>query len=654
MKQWFSSTWRSESVRAAVTVSAVFAGIVLPLDFLSQVDGYLAYLRPRDLMPVYGWAWVFYGSLGLVIGLVGAAFAAVVCRLGRRPPSALVGPACNWLAASIAMLALIRGGKLWFEALGLDIPASWISRSKWEIVWGTLAIAAIWTWRRPNGAAGLAGLARAGAALGLAVVLVAPLSVERSANAPASDPARADAAKGGTKPPDIVLLTVDTLSANHMSLYGYSRPTTPELEKLAEQSSVFERFYANSNYTIPTINSLINGTRPWTHRANQFLSPTASGRADHGMVARLKQRGYTTIAVTTNPGAAPFANGNERLFDKILYGKTHTSWHAVYSAFGYYLPRAFNSSGLELISRLCDVADRVLVFVGTWTPVDHFDPEIALSAARDTLVNQNRPGPVFLWIHLFPPHAPYATPPPFAGRFDSGLQARTRFDSTPPEGFDATGDGAFPSRYVGRYDEAVAYADHHIGQFLSWLRHQGIFDDVLLVITADHGESFTRGYGQHGGPMLHNDLIHVPLIVKEPGQRAGRRVTTVSEQVDLMPTVLDLAGIQVDKSTEGRSLKPALRGADMRRLVFSMNFQQSNRFGTLNNGSVAAIEANWKYVHYRGRLRGSHMPKLEDSLYDLEADPGENTNLVALQPLEAKRLRDAIAEQLRVNGGPLH
>jgi len=547
------------------------------------------------------------------------------------------------------MLALIKGGKLWLEALQFDGAAGWLSDTKWGIVPVTLAAIAVWIWHRPGGVAGLTRLAGLGAAIGLAVTLTGPLSSLISA----AEFTPALIRKEGPKSPDVVMLTIDTLAANHMSLYGYSRLTTPEMERIAAQAHVFENFYANGNHTTPAINSLINGVRPWTHRANQFLAPGDSNHARQGIVARLKNSGYQVFSVTTNPGATPTSSGTGHLFEKIISSRIRMSCSAFYSITGSPFPVAFTSSGLRLPLQVCNAADRMLVQVGVWSPTDHFDPELAFSATRRLVEERDLARPFFLWVHLFPPHAPYATPEQFAGRFDDGPQARTRFDSTPMDWFTVEADKGFPSAYIGRYDESIAYVDHHVGQFLNWLRRQGVFDEALLIITADHGESFTHDYGGHGGPMLHEDLIHIPLIVKEPRQKAGKRVAVLSEQVDIMPTVLDLAGIPGEGPFEGRSLRPALRGDRMQGLVFSMNFQQSSRFGALDTGSVAAIDGRWKYVHYRGQFKGSYVPKLEDSLYDLRTDPGENVNLIAVHPAVAAGMRTAIEAQLRVHGGPV-
>jgi arylsulfatase A-like enzyme len=151
--------------------------------------------------------------------------------------------------------------------------------------------------------------------------------------------------------------------------------------------------------------------------------------------------------------------------------------------------------------------------------------------------------------------------------------------------------------------------------------------------------------------MLYDDLIHVPLLIKEPGQAAGKRVETQSEQIDLMPTLLDLAGIPLEGPVEGRSLRPAMNGQEMQGPVFSMNFEQNPRYQPLTTGSIAMIAGRWKYVRFLGHLHGPLIPRLTDSLYDLQADPGENKNLASVETAVAARMRSAIDDELRRHDG---
>jgi arylsulfatase A-like enzyme len=256
--------------------------------------------------------------------------------------------------------------------------------------------------------------------------------------------------------------------------------------------------------------------------------------------------------------------------------------------------------------------------------------------------------PQFLWVHVFPPHDPYATPPPFLRTFEPSSKALRSTDSTPPLAFQAS-QSDFPGVFAGRYDEAVLYADYHAGRFLDWLRQQKRFDDALIVVTADHGESLSHGYGLHTGPMLYEDLIHVPLLIKLPGQRVGQRVQLLTEHADLLPTILDLLGEPVPSHLEGRSLKRVLDGGSLDpKPVYSMDFEENGMFLPLTTGTVTMIEGRYKYTRFFGAIKYPFMPKLEDTLFDLQTDPNETKNLIAEAPDCAAHMRSAIDAQIGV------
>jgi len=638
-------------VHALLAAPMVTVGIVLPLDFIARVDGYLHHLRPWELLPVYAWASLFYGVLGLSLS---AAILIPVLLAACMTRQSLVVWACRtsvWLSLSLIAYTAIKCLRLWLEAVIFPGTSAWLTPARWALFGIVSAGCAVWSWRHlqlPNDLSRVAAVGVAGALAVAVIALPATWLADRSLAVHAGTTgSRIDG-------PHIVLITIDTLSANHASVYGYRRQTTPYLEQLAQQATVFERFYANGNWTAPCVNSFMNGVRPWTHRALQSEAKVAVSIADQGLVARLKRVGYQTFAVATNPIAAPYQNLSDRHLDVVSNGNVRESWAKMVSLIGPEFPRAVPASSLGPLPRLLPLSDSVLVRSGIWSKTDHFDPEFAFSAAR-RLVETRRPDrPLFLWIHLFPPHYPYATPPPFSGRFDPSMQGRTRFDSTPPLYFAAGREKDFPGRYIGRYDESVNYVDHHIGRFLEWLKDQKLYTGTLLIVSADHGESFSHGYGAHGGPMLLEDVIRLPLVIKEPEQRTGQRLDVLAEQIDLMPTVLDLAGIPAAGVLEGRSLKPAMRGAKMSGPVFSMDFEQSKRFGRLDTGVVAMLDEHWKYVHYVGNIRGyPHMPTLEDALYNLQTDPGEHNNLVRAHPEVVTRMRAEIGERLQRHGGPI-
>lgn len=642
-----------EFIRAVLLVAFPIIGIVLPIDFASQVDGYLIYLRPWELLPVFGWAWLFYAAFGIIAG-TGAGLIAVGVTKAFRKNFVLVSTGFgSWLALCITALSVVKAATIWLAGHELSHTVFLMSRYRLSVAIVTLLLVTIWHCLNPLWHSRLVSFAKIGTAVSLPVVLFAPIAVLLHRSPVNSGERALPRPKAEMQLPDIILITIDALTANHLSFYGYGNPTTPNLERLARKANVFERFYSNGNFTTPSTNSIINGIRPWTHRANQPLARIDASFAENGLTARLKRGGYQTFVVSTNPIAAPFHIQNDKWFDRIFDANDRESLPIIETMMAARYAHFLPISTLPVFTTCCSVMDHLLVLTRVWSPTDQHSTAAVLAAARHLIDNRNPHQPMFLWVHFLPPHSPYASPPPFLGRYDSSRERSSRFVSSPPWQFLAADDLAHLSPYIGRYDEAVAYVDDSLGCLLESLKGNALYHKALLIITADHGESFSHGYGGHGGVMLYDDLIHIPLIIKEPGQEEGVRVKTVAEQIDLMPTILDLAGMPLDGPFEGRSLKPALRAQAMDGSVFSMNFEQNSRFKTLTNGSVAMIEGRWKYVHFMGRIHYPMMPRLADSLYDLDADPGENINLVNERVDIAAPMLASIEEQLRRHGQAL-
>jgi arylsulfatase A-like enzyme len=191
-----------------------------------------------------------------------------------------------------------------------------------------------------------------------------------------------------------------------------------------------------------------------------------------------------------------------------------------------------------------------------------------------------------------------------------------------------------------RYDEHVLYADHHIGRFLQYLQDRGWLDRSIVVISADHGESFEKGFVGHGGPFLYEPLIHVPLLIHLPGQKHQKSISTPAEQVDLLPTMLDLVGLDVSAEIEGESLVPLLNSKRNHGRVFSMNFQRNSIFADITHGTIALIEGNMKYIHYLDEER------FGDELFDLGADPKETVNLIMTLKEVSSQMRSEIERKL--------
>ena len=193
--------------------------------------------------------------------------------------------------------------------------------------------------------------------------------------------------------------------------------------------------------------------------------------------------------------------------------------------------------------------------------------------------------------------------------------------------------------YEARYDESVRYLDARAGRFLAWAQ-QRLGPNTVVLVSADHGESFDHGYGGHAGPLLIEPLVHVPLIAFGPGLPTGTRVPEVASQIDLAPTLAALAGAAAPAIWQGRSLLCAAAGLARAAPppAWTMNLEQNPRSAPLQQSSIALIDGRWKRVHYLGLPRYPQAPALVDQLFDLAADPGETRNLIADQPAQAARL----------------
>ena len=621
------------------------SNLVMPVLFLQHAHGMLLEMRTLQLIPVYGTAWVIYfilgGLAGAFTGLISASVQ-VIFRLDQRESGKVLA---LWILSSVLVFALVKSVLGYLEGGVLErIQTVWTFRgAKWALAFG------LSVWLVSQQAAMLVRLRSF--LKGLSLIGLLAFGATLLTSIPDTEP-RADQRKvvSSLEPPPVVLITIDTLAANHVSLNGYARETTPFLDKLGRSSVVFDHHYSNSNFTTSSISSILNGSRPWSHRVLHLTSRPTIIVAENGLLPLAKRVGYRTSTITTNVWASPVYHRNTTSVVQRSYAGPY--WPL--SVFPEYLPQAGSVVYLFQISPLLSKAYQFLLEAFDADNL-HFDPARAFAQARRLLDNRAAKGsPEFLWVHLLQPHDPYAAAAPFLGTFEHAPQARRLNNSSPPFGFQAGQKPEFPGVFAGRYDEAVLSVDYHIGQFVDWLRQQGRFDDALIVITADHGESFSHGYGTHGGPLLHEDLIHVPLLIKLPHQQVGKRVATLTEHADLLPTILDFIGQPVPEHVEGRSLKPLLEGGTLEpRPIYSMNFEQNSVFLPLTTGTVAEVDGPFKYVHYFGNIKYSLMPKLDDSLYDLSADPDETKNLVLNMPERAAKMLASIQAQIGAHSRPI-
>lgn len=437
--------------------------------------------------------------------------------------------------------------------------------------------------------------------------------------------------------PDIYLITIDALRADDMSVYGYDRPTTPNLERFARRGFVFDWFFANSNFTTSSTTSIETGKLPWSHRSFQqgaFLR----GQAQRQNLAEvLRQHGYYTATISSNYLASPILHRTLQSYDAAEYPLPQ-------NLSGVSL-RYSNLVGLNtlhtftgpLLTRLVGIRFYLdaLIYNGHYAS----PAETVFDRARRLQEGKVTSQPQFLWTHILPPHDPYLAPPPYQGRFLPGDKLTRNYDflglrnTTAPR-------GTSPALLRARYDEMVLYADHAVGDYLDWLDRSGRLDRSIVIISADHGESFEHNWFLHSGSYLYDGVIHVPLLIHLPGQTQGARIAYPAQQADLLPTIADLLGEQVPDWTDGVSLKPVLKSQSQpERYIFSMNLEPNRSLDPITRGTVAVMDNEFKYVKWLNRGR--------EALYSYKTDQFEEHNLAGSKPEVAERMRGILVGRLK-------
>ncbi|MBN2135524.1 MAG: sulfatase [Acidobacteria bacterium] len=302
----------------------------------------------------------------------------------------------------------------------------------------------------------------------------------------------------------VILISIDTLKPDHLSLFGYKRPTSPNLDKLAEGGVVFMNAVSSATWTLPGHISILSGLYPSEAGYRQI-------RLDSDMQMWQSHRQYSRLAPEVNTLAERMKAAGYSTF--------------AYTGGGLVDPKFDFDQGFEGYS---------------WKGLDHRDAKMEID---DTILwlrnNQNRK--FFLFFHTYEVHDPY-----------------TRRYFTDYKRGDSTGE------IIANYDSGIQYADEHLGRFFDELKRLGLDEKSLIIVTSDHGENFDKDFirkeaGSHGRSLYDTEL-KVPIIIKAPGLLTGQKINNQVRTVDILPTVLDYLGIEYEPDIRGASLLPIIRG----------------------------------------------------------------------------------------------
>lgn len=384
--------------------------------------------------------------------------------------------------------------------------------------------------------------------------------------------------------PDILFLLIDTLRPDHLGAYGYGRPTSPAVDRLAaEEGILFQRAYSVAPWTNPSIATLFTGKYPralfaavpYEAAIRQALPKNVQTLAEI-----LRGAGYRTLALIDHPG----------INQKLGYGRGFDEFRGLFGG------------------------ERVLLSKPT-------DPESVLDAFKTATAAVGEAGqPIFVYLHLVYPHRPYAPPAPYAEMFGPGF---TRVEKGPKDGV------------INMYDAEIRQTDDLLAKIFAEMKARGWYERTAIVFTADHGEGFwEHGIAEHGRSLF-NEEIRVPLVVVPPGGRTRepRVIDRPVSNVGLFATVLDFAGVLPPPDVPGESLLRFVRpgGAAGGPEWF---FSESPH--SVDIHAVAALSSEGqKYLRYRNP---DSFP--EEMIFDLAADPSEGRNLAGFfQGLGAYRSR---------------
>lgn len=523
-------------------------------------------------------------ATALVLALLGGVLAALQPRLASSLRRAIVG----WMALGLLVHVAVslpafgldeglRLGRLAFRARSLIVDgmllATAVSLVAALLAW---ALAPRFERSRVSGAVGVL----------LMIVLAGAASTLAGPTVVSSDPTPLPTPDTTRPQRNIILISLDSLRADHVGAYGYKRPTSPNFDGFAKQGVLFRNAISTSSWTLPTHLTMFTGRSQVSHGVTVDTKVLSTSIPTLGEI--FHEAGYATAGFVSGPyvgGHYGYARGMD------TYEDLSEKWGKSAEARAAILSPAINEKALA------------------WLDQDHKQP-------------------FFLFLHYFDIHYDFVPPAPYDTMFD-------------PD-YTGTMDGHFfierddvhknmPARDLDHiralYDGEIRFTDEHVGRVLDRLRDKGLLDSTVVMITADHGDEFFEHGNKGHHRTVYDEVTRIPMAIRLPGEQyAGQSVEEQASLIDVFPTLLDAAGLTPPKQAEGLSLLDGLRGETSNREEIYSDFYDKRGF----NLQVARRTASGKTIEHFNRITHPKRGPLE--YYDLSTDPGERTNLSPGRP----------------------
>jgi len=468
----------------------------------------------------------------------------------------------------------------------------------------------------------------------------------------------------GNSRPNVILLLFDTLSARHMSLYGYPRETTPQLSRFAERATVYHNHYSTGNFTTPGTASLLTGLQSWTHRAfnqgglvkdelalNNFYSLLGNEYyryffSQNPWVDRLVSQVYKDVDELL-PITAYSLSGNKLLSDKV--GNDRYLASVAFEEFLFSLNAdVIGSSMLGYIYKNYVVDTFLKTQDHPWYPrgtpqvegfLTYINEDIYRGVYRELQALEFRNEPYFAYIHLYSPHHPYKPGRRYLRLFEDDNYLPPAKPKH-PHGSNLSEEDLSEKRLL--YDQQIAHVDAELGLLMDKLEADGVLDNSTVIVTSDHGELFERGFAGHGGLLMYEGNLNVPLLISTPGQSTRQDVYTPSSNIDVLPTLLSSLDKEIPEVLDGQIL-PAFGGIeDGQRPIFSMFAAQNPVHRPMQKAVVSMRKGPYKLISYFG------YPGYDEvyELYNLEEDPEELHDLFEKEPRAFTQLKEELHSAL--------
>lgn len=467
--------------------------------------------------------------------------------------------------------------------------------------------------------------------------------------------------------PNILIIVFDTLSARHMSLYGYPRRTTPNLERICKNAIVFHNHHAAGNFTTPGTASLLTGVYPWSHRALSLRGKVLPFYSSNNIFSMFDD--YYTFAYTHNPVVANLLWNFQSVITNLI--PTYFLAESSTSHVDRWLNRDFmvaNEAELALYRNWLHPQGSLFYSQIDWarrffqeshhqqqlsnifprgvprlTDEDSpsyltFTIERTIDWLIDHLNSSNQP---FLgYIHLLPPHEPYTTRREFYNIFQDAWKPQAKPNHFFTEGWSE--DYLNQARQF--YDEAIAYVDSEFGRFFDAFQNTERVNDTIVILTSDHGEMFERGIDGHITPVLYAPLTHIPLLIWAPGIQQRIDIHSLTNAVDILPGVLTLAGKPIPSYLDGYdSFTRHISDINNHRSIFIVESSNTPINKHIQKATLAIMRGKFKLIYYMGYPEYDQVTEL----YDMINDPEEMTDLSSSLPELAKSMKNELIDHLQ-------